>query len=63
MREVKTLKQIIGEAVGEASMCWSERPTGVFDSERASRIVDKVWNAITSEAQATEPETETETVN
>ena len=32
----------IGELVGEASMCWSELPGGVFESERAKRIVDDI---------------------
>lgn len=30
----------LGELIGEASMCWSETPQGIFESERASRIVD-----------------------
>ena len=36
------LRKKLGEAIGEASMCWSETPKGVFDSERASKIVDKL---------------------
>ena len=40
------LKKVIGEAIGEASMCWSETPSGVFDSSKASEIVDKVVNLI-----------------
>jgi len=32
----------IGELVGEASMCWTELPQGVFESERAKRIVDDI---------------------
>ena len=27
-------------AIGEASMCWTETPKGVFDSTRAKRIGD-----------------------
>ena len=34
--------QIIGEAIGAASMCWDPIPAGVFDSARASRIVEEV---------------------
>lgn len=30
------------EAIGEASMQWSPRPTGVFDSEGASRVAVKL---------------------
>lgn len=38
-------KEIIGAAIGEASMCWSETPKGIFDSTRASSITDRVFNA------------------
>lgn len=38
----KAIAQVVGEAVGEASMCWSEPPTGEFDSTRASRVVDRI---------------------
>lgn len=37
-----SIAQAVGEAIGEASMCWSETPTGVFDSTRASGIVDRL---------------------
>lgn len=43
---MKSLETIIGEAIGEASMCWSETPKGIFDSVRASAIVDEVMSAI-----------------
>jgi len=36
------LRQKLGEAIGEASMCWSETPKGVFDSSKAEKIVDKI---------------------
>ena len=42
-------KQSIGEAIGEASMCWSETPSGVFDSTRASAIVDRLIDLAISE--------------
>jgi ATP-dependent exoDNAse (exonuclease V) beta subunit len=45
MEEIKT---IIGEAVGEASMCWSEIPKGIFESDKASKIVDKVLEKLTA---------------
>jgi len=38
-------KTVIGEAIGEASMCWSETPSGVFDSSRASLLVDRILEA------------------
>jgi len=34
------LREKIGIALGEASMCWSEIPTGVFHSERATEILN-----------------------
>lgn len=34
------IKELIGIAVGEASMCWSE--DGVFDASRAEGIVNRV---------------------
>lgn len=41
------IDQIIGEAIGAASMCW-EHPerAGVFDSQGASRIVDEVMTTL-----------------
>lgn len=39
-------RTIVGEAIGEASMCWSETPKGVFDSTRASQIVDRICAAV-----------------
>lgn len=41
---MKSFREEVGEAIGEASMCWSETPTGVFDSTRASAIVDRIVN-------------------
>lgn len=32
------LESKIFQALGAASMCWSETPTGVFDSSRAREI-------------------------
>ena len=34
------LREKIGIALGESSMCWSEIPTGVFHSERATEILN-----------------------
>ena len=41
------LREQIGLAIGEASICWSEIPTGTFHSERATEIVDRLFNYIT----------------
>lgn len=46
----KPFRNIVGEAIGEASMCWSEPPNGVFDSTRASAIVDRIFDSFHLEA-------------
>jgi len=35
-------RELVGIAIGEASMCWSEIPSGVFDSARAKELVDRI---------------------
>lgn len=40
------LREKIGMAIGEASMCWSEAPHGVFESERAIKIMEDVCSQI-----------------
>lgn len=40
------IKKLIFEALGEASMCWSEIPGGTFDSKEARRIGDKLFEDI-----------------
>ncbi len=41
--EPKNLSEVIGQAVGAASMCWENvRDAGIFQSERASLIVQEV---------------------
>lgn len=41
--EPETLSEVIGQAVGAASVCWeSMEGTGIFDYKRASAIVDEV---------------------
>ena len=44
-----TLEYIVYQGLGEASMCWSEIPNGVFDSERAKQIGDAIMAAIREE--------------
>lgn len=39
-------RELIGVSIGEASMCWSETPSGVFDSTRAKEIYDKLIAAV-----------------
>lgn len=35
-------RDLILVAIGEASMCWNETPTGVFDTERAIAIANRL---------------------
>ncbi|SRR6266576_359004 len=44
-----TLEDIVFQGLGEASMCWSETPKGVFDSENAVRIGQEIMQAINAE--------------
>lgn len=37
------IEEVIAQAIGAGSMCWENvKKAGVFDSERASQIVDEV---------------------
>jgi hypothetical protein len=42
---VKTFREIVGEAIGRASMAWSTPPAGVFESDLASKLIDEVVEA------------------
>lgn len=42
----KQFRELVGIAIGEASMCWSEIPSGIFDSTRASLLVDRIVNEL-----------------
>ena len=39
-----TYKEKLGEAIGRASVCWSELPTGVFDSTTAASLAERLNN-------------------
>ncbi len=47
-------EKLIMTAIGEASMCWSEIPKGVFDSTKAVRIGKKLLKDIKSGPQESE---------
>lgn len=49
-----TLKNKVYEALGQASMCWSETPKGVFDSSLAAKIGDELWSDIEKELKIDE---------
>lgn len=40
--ETIELRRAIGEAFGYVSLCWDPRPTGVFDSVNAKRMIDEL---------------------
>lgn len=40
------LKRKLCEGIGQASMCWSETPKGIFDSTQALKIVDQLYSDI-----------------
>lgn len=49
----KELREMVGEAVGKASMCWEPKPSSqVFDSTSASKVVDEIMDAIEKTAAA-----------
>jgi hypothetical protein len=43
---MKSIKKRIAQIIGEASMLWSETPTGVFQSDRAVELTDEIINNI-----------------
>ena len=45
--EVEEWEKEIGELIGEATMCWKDGVSGIFDGDRACVILDKI-NAIVS---------------
>jgi len=48
-----TLEEQVYQALGEASMCWSLTPPGVFDSEKAQGIATRLLAAFEADkAQA-----------
>jgi hypothetical protein len=34
------MKQVLGELAGSASLCWNEKPYGIFDATQANKFVD-----------------------
>ncbi len=42
----KELELKVGEALGEASMCWSETPKGVFESDKALVVANNLISFI-----------------
>lgn len=46
------LRDAIFQALGQVSMCWSERPRGVFQDEQATEIGERLLEAIQQHEQA-----------
>jgi hypothetical protein len=46
-----SLKEFVSIAIGEASMAWNPRPSGVFDSTHASKICDALLLRFNAEAE------------
>lgn len=44
-----TLREAVGIAIGEASMCWEQTPAGVFDSSRALDVANRLCERIEGE--------------
>jgi len=49
------LKEKVFQALGEASLCWDERPYGIFDSTNANRIGNELLLAIKDELMRVMP--------
>lgn len=48
-----TIEEVVYQSLGEASMCWSLTPAGVFDSDKAKAIGRRLLAAIEADkAQA-----------
>lgn len=40
-RKKVSMQTVIGEMCGAVSLCWNPKPTGVFDSEQATKFVNE----------------------
>lgn len=40
------IRETLGIAMGQASMCWSETPKGDYDSERAGLILKRLMDRL-----------------
>lgn len=46
------LEKLVFESIGQASMCWSETPTGIFDEKQATEIAKKLISDLGLEKMA-----------
>lgn len=49
---MKELEKLVYQALGEASMCWSQVPKGIFQSNKAVEIGEKLIKAIQALSQS-----------
>ena len=54
--QMSILKEKVFQALGEASLCWDERPYGIFDSTNANRIGNELLLAIKDELMRVMPD-------
>ena len=45
-KENLTVREILGELAGYASMCWSKTPKGRFESDKASKASDQALSSL-----------------
>ncbi len=50
--ERENIERKIYESIGEASVCWSETPSGVFDSTRCKNIAESLLSFIIEEIES-----------
>lgn len=48
-RVAKDIQELVFDALGQASMAWSEVPSGVFDSEKCSALGEQIIAAVRGE--------------
>lgn len=46
-----SIEELIGQSLGEASVCWSQTPQGVFDSTKCKAILDRIMARLNREEQ------------
>lgn len=45
-RKEMTVSRAVHEAIGEASMCWTPRPSGEFDSQMAADVASRLMTVL-----------------
>jgi hypothetical protein len=50
-RYMDKLEELVYVSIGHASMCWSERPKGVFDGAEARKVAEELLKGIREHEQ------------